>query len=78
MTGPMYDLEYTEGSKGKIIIEHDQNIKELWDNLKRLNLRNIRIEEKNIEPETEGIKNILNEIVIENLSHIKTEINIHT
>lgn len=40
-----YDLEYTEGNKREKIIGHDQNTKDIWDNIKRPNLRITGIEE---------------------------------
>lgn len=53
----------------------DQNIQQLCHNMQRPNLR-ITAQEENMEIQAKGIKNIFGEIVIENFSHFRTEINI--
>ena len=44
---------------------HEQKLHELWDNMKRPNLRIIRIEE-GTEMQTKGMNNLFNEIISEN------------
>ena len=63
-------VDFTE----KMVINHEQNFKEIWNNMKRANLRLIGIDE-DMEIKTKGIHNIFNDIISENLPSPKNEMN---
>ena len=60
----------------KKTIQHDQNIQDIWNNMKRPNLQIIGIEE-GLEAQTKGIRNLFREIISENFPNIEKELNIH-
>jgi hypothetical protein len=53
-----------------------QNIQEIWDTMKRPNLRIIGIEEDE-EPQLQGPENIFNKIIEENFFNLKKEMPIN-
>jgi hypothetical protein len=53
-----------------------QNIQEIWDTMKRLNIRKIRIEEV-VESQLQGPEDILNKIIEENFLNLKKEMPIN-
>jgi hypothetical protein len=54
----------------------DYNIKELWDTIKRPNLRILQVEE-GAEIQTKGIGNLLNKIIAQNFSNLGAGIDIN-
>ena len=56
----------------KMVTNHEQNPQELWDIMKRPNLRIIGIEE-GTEVQTKGMNNLFNEIISENFPNLKNE-----
>ena len=58
-----------ENLKSKIFLT--QNIQEIWDNVKRPNIRIIGIEEGE-ETQLKGAENIFNKIIEENFPNLKT------
>jgi hypothetical protein len=62
-------------TKKKKKYTYDYNIQELWDTIKRPNLGIHREEETEIQ--TQGIRNIFNEIISENFSTLCNDINIY-
>ena len=55
-----------------MIRKHEKNLQELWDIMKRPNLRIIGIEE-GLEKKTKGMNNLFNEIISENFPNLKNE-----
>ena len=55
-----------------MVRNHEQNLQELWDVMKRPNLRIIGIEE-DTEIQTKGMNNLFNEIISENFPNLKNE-----
>ena len=55
-----------------MVRNHELNLQELWDIMKRTNLRIIRIEE-GTELQTKGMNNLFNKIISENFSSLKNE-----
>ena len=55
-----------------MVRNHEQNLQELWDIMKRPNLRIIEIEE-GTEIQTKGMNNLFNEIILENFPNLKNE-----
>ncbi|KAL6067280.1 hypothetical protein STEG23_006118 [Scotinomys teguina] len=62
------DLSVKENTKAKKVIT--QNVQEIWDTMKRPNLRIIRIEEGE-EYQFKGTENIFNKIIEENFPNLK-------
>ena len=56
----------------KMLRNHEQNFQEIWDNMKRPNLRFTRID-KGVEIQTKGIHNLFNDIISENFPNLKNE-----
>ena len=56
-----------------MVRNHEQNLQELWNIMKRTILRIIRIEE-GTEIQTKGMNNLFNKIMSENFSSLKSEI----
>ena len=55
-----------------MVRNHDQNSKEIWDIIKRPNLRLIGIDE-GMEIKTKGVHNLFNDIISENFPNLKNE-----
>lgn len=69
-------LEYPDSFKEKKITNHDQNIKELWDKIKRTNLSIIGINE-GYERQANGMKNLFREISTEKIPNLGNKMDIH-
>ena len=52
--------------------DHEQNFQEIWDNMKRSNIRFLGIYQGS-EIQTKGMHNVFNEIISENFPSIKNE-----
>ena len=61
----IFNLENKVDQTEKMIRNHEQNLQELWDIIKRPNLRITGIEE-GLEKQTKGMHNLFNEIISEN------------
>ena len=68
----IFNLENKVAQTEKMVRNHEQNLQELWDIMKRPNLRIIGIEE-GTEIQTKGMNNLFNEIISENSPNIKNE-----
>ena len=55
-----------------MVRNYEQNLQELWDIMKRPNLRIIGIEE-GTEIQTKGLNNLFNKIISENFPNLKNE-----
>ncbi|KAG3259357.1 hypothetical protein H1C71_028936, partial [Ictidomys tridecemlineatus] len=71
----IYHLEKSLANSERLVKNHEKNIQEIWDNIKKPNLRVIGIEE-GTEIQTKGMSNLLNEIITENFPEIKKETDI--
>uniref|UniRef100_A0A8C5ZK79 L1 transposable element RRM domain-containing protein n=2 Tax=Marmota marmota marmota TaxID=9994 RepID=A0A8C5ZK79_MARMA len=68
----VFQLEKNIDSSARLLRNHEQNIQEIWDNIKRPNLRVIGIQE-GTEFQTKGMSNLFNEIIRENFPDLKNE-----
>ena len=68
----IFNLENKVDQTEKMVRNHEQNLQELWDTMKRPNLRIIGIEE-GTEKQTKGMNNLFNEIISENFPNLKNE-----
>uniref|UniRef100_A0A8C9Q5Y3 LINE-1 type transposase domain-containing protein 1 n=1 Tax=Spermophilus dauricus TaxID=99837 RepID=A0A8C9Q5Y3_SPEDA len=66
----VYQLEKNIVNTEKMLKAHEQSIQEIWDVIKKPNLRVIGIEE-GTEIQTKGMDSILNEIILENFPEMK-------
>uniref|UniRef100_A0A8D2DK81 L1 transposable element RRM domain-containing protein n=1 Tax=Sciurus vulgaris TaxID=55149 RepID=A0A8D2DK81_SCIVU len=66
----IFHLENKVDQTEKMVRNHEQNLQELWDKMKRPNLRIIGIEE---EKQAKGMNNLFNEIISENFPNLKNE-----
>uniref|UniRef100_A0A8C6EP35 L1 transposable element RRM domain-containing protein n=1 Tax=Marmota marmota marmota TaxID=9994 RepID=A0A8C6EP35_MARMA len=71
----IYHLEKSLANSERLVKNHEKNIQEIWDNIKKPNLRVIGIEE-GTEIQTKGMSNLLKEIITENFPEIKKETDI--
>ena len=68
----IFNLQNKVDQTEKMVWNHAQNLQELWDIMKRPNLRIIGIEE-GTEKQTKGMYNLFNEIISENFQNQKNE-----
>ena len=68
----IFNLENKVEQTEKMVRNHEQNLQELWDIMKRPNLRITGIEE-GAEIQTEGMNKLFNEIISENFPNLKNE-----
>ena len=68
----IFNLESKVDQTEKMVRNHEQNLQELLDIMKRPNLRIIGIEE-GTEKQTKGMNNLFNEIISENFPNLKNE-----
>ena len=68
----MVEINEEERKKEKRIKRNEENLRDLWDNVKCPNIRTIRVPEK--EDKREGHEKILKEIIAENLPKMGKEI----
>ena len=68
------DTSVKENIKSKTLLT--QNIREIWDNMKRPKLKTIWISDGE-DSKAKNSENVLNKIIEENFSNIKKEIPIH-
>uniref|UniRef100_A0A8D2DIM8 L1 transposable element RRM domain-containing protein n=1 Tax=Sciurus vulgaris TaxID=55149 RepID=A0A8D2DIM8_SCIVU len=68
----IFNLENKAEQTEKMVRNHEQNLQELWDIMKRPNLRIIGIEE-GLEKQAKGMNNLFNEIISENFPNLKNE-----
>ena len=67
-----YALENKVNHTEKMVRNHEQNFQEIWNYMKRPNLRIIGIEE-GLEKQTKGMSNLFKEIISENFPNLKNE-----
>ena len=73
-------LENKIDNKENMLGDHDQNIQQIWDNIKRSNIRIIGIEEgTEIQTSDINLRNshFFNEIISENFPNLMNEMDIH-
>ena len=68
----MVEINEAERKKEKRIKRNEDNLRDLWDNVKRPNIRVIGVSEK--EDKMKGLEKILEEIIVENFPKIGKEI----
>uniref|UniRef100_A0A8D2DI61 L1 transposable element RRM domain-containing protein n=1 Tax=Sciurus vulgaris TaxID=55149 RepID=A0A8D2DI61_SCIVU len=68
----IFNLENEVDQTEKMVRNHEQNLQELWDIMKRPNLRIIGIE-GGTEIQTKAMNNLFNEIISENFPNMKNE-----
>ena len=68
----MVEINETERKKEKRIKRNEHNLRDLWDNVKRLNIRNIGVSEE--EDKKKDHEKILEEIIVENFPKMGKEI----
>ena len=68
----MLELTATEQKKEKRIERNEDNLRDLWDNIKRKNSRIIGVPEG--EEREKGLKKIFEEIIVENFPNMGKEI----
>ena len=68
----IFNLENKVVQTVKILSKHKQNLQELWDFMRRPNIRIIGIEEVT-ENQTKGINNLFSEIISENYPNQKSK-----
>ena len=67
----MVEITYEEKNKVKRMKRTEDSLRDLWDNIKRTNIRIIAVPE---EEEKKGHKKIFEEIIVENFLSIEKEI----
>ena len=68
----MVEINETERKKGKQIKRNEDNLRDLWDNVKHPNIRIIRVPEEEVKKK--DYEKILEEIIVENFSKMGKEI----
>ena len=68
----MVEINEAERKQGKRIIRNQDNLRDLWDNVKRPNIRIIEVPEE--EDKKKDHEKILEEIIVENLPKMGKEI----
>ena len=68
----MVEINDAESTKGKRMKRNEDNLRELWDNVKRPNIRIIGVPEE--EDKKKGHEKILEEIIVENFPKMGKEI----
>ena len=67
----MLETNEAEGEKEKRIKRNENNLRDLWDNVKHLNIRIIGVPE---EDKKKGHEKILEEIIVENFPKMRKQI----
>ena len=67
----MVEINETERKKEKRIKRNEYNLRDLWDNVKRLNIRNIGVSEE--EDKKKDHEKIFEEIIVENFPKMQRE-----
>ena len=70
----MVEINEAERKKEKRILKNEDNLRDLWDNVKRPNIRIIGIPEEEEEDKKKGYEKIFEEIIVENFPKIGKEI----
>ena len=68
----MVEINVTERKKGKRIKRNEENLRDLWDNVKHANIRTIGVPEE--EDKKKDHEKILDEIIVENFPKMGKEI----
>ena len=68
----MVEINEAEKKKEKLIVRNEDNIRDLWDNVKRPNIRTIGVPEE--EDKKKGHEKILEEIIVEMFPKMGKEI----
>jgi len=68
----MVEINETEGKKEKRIKRNEDNLRDIWDNVKRPNIRITRVPEE--EDKKKDHEKILEEIIVENFPKMGKEI----
>ena len=72
MEDRMVEINEAEREKEKRIKRNEDNLRDLWDNVKRLNIWNIEVPEE--EEKKKGHEKLLEEIIVENFPKMGKEI----
>jgi TolA-binding protein len=75
MEDKIKELLHANNNKENKMTTHEFNIQELWDMIKRPNLRIHRM--RGAEIQTKGIGNLFNEIITENSPNLCSNVDIH-